>query len=83
MSKLKLGFVETDKWVRVTVRLSPQTYRDVVAYAAELSKETGQPALEPEKLLPVMAEHFMASDRGFAKTRRASSPHAAGSQKPS
>ncbi len=82
MTSLRLGVVEIDKPVRLSIRLAPQTHRDVIAYAAALSKETGQPALDPEKLIPVMVEHFMASDRGFAKARRDIPAPAKPSQKP-
>jgi hypothetical protein len=70
MTKLKLGPLEDDKPVKLTVELPAAIYRDLVAYAETLSRETGQSIVEPGKLISPMIERFMASDRGFAKTRR-------------
>lgn len=70
MSKLKLGPIESDKPVRVTVELPASVHRDLLAYAKALGQETGQGELEPSKLIPAMLQRFMATDRGFAKFRR-------------
>jgi hypothetical protein len=70
MSKLKLGPLENDKPVKMSVELSAATHRDLLAYAETLGKETGQNIGEPSKLIAPMIERFMASDRGFAKLRR-------------
>ena len=70
MTKLKLGPLEDDKPVRLTVELSAATHRDLVAYAQVLTRETGQTIGEPAKLIAPMIERFMATDRGFAKIRR-------------
>ena len=70
MSKLKLGPLEDDKPVKVSVELSATTHRDLLAYAETLGKETGKSIGEPSKLIAPMIERFMASDRGFAKLRR-------------
>lgn len=69
MAKLKLGPLEDDKPVRLTVDLPATTHRDLVAYAAVLTAETGQ-ATEPAKLVAPMLARFMATDRAFAKARR-------------
>ncbi|MBN9047346.1 MAG: DUF2274 domain-containing protein [Rhizobiales bacterium] len=42
------------------------------AYAAVLARETGQPAIEPVKLIAPMLERFIATDRGFAQAQRQS-----------
>ncbi len=70
MTKLKLGAIETDKPVRVTIRLPAPLYRDIEKYGATLARETKRPALTPDKLIPAMLEHFITTDRGFAKLRR-------------
>ncbi len=71
MTKLKLGPVETDKPVRVSVRLDAPLYRDVVAYGAAVAKMNNQATpLEPAKLIPAILQHFLATDRGFAKLKR-------------
>lgn len=70
MAKLKLGAIEDDKPVRLTIELPAAIHRDLVAYSQILARETGQDALEPAKLVAPMLERFMATDRGFAKLRR-------------
>ena len=69
MTKLKLGHVETDKVIRVSIKLAPPVYRDLLAYAEALAAATHQEALKPDKIIPAMVEQFMATDRGFAKIR--------------
>ena len=70
MTKLKLGALEDDKPVKLTVELSAAVHRDLVAYARILSGETGQNVASPAKLIGPMLARFMATDRGFAKLRR-------------
>jgi hypothetical protein len=69
MTKLKLGAIPDDKPVKVTVELPADLHRNLVAYADLLARETGQ-ACAPAKLIAPMLTRFMATDRGFAKTRR-------------
>lgn len=69
MAKLKLGPLEDDKPVRVTVELPAAVHRDLTAYAEALGRETGQ-TTEPAKLIAPMLQRFMATDRAFAKARR-------------
>jgi hypothetical protein len=70
MTNLKLGALKDDKPVQVTVELPAAIHRDLVAYAETLTRETGQSISEPGKLISPMIERFMATDRGFAKSRR-------------
>lgn len=70
MTKLKLGAIADDKPVKVTVELPADVHCDLVAYADLLARETGQ-ANEPVKLIAPMLARFMATDRGFAKARKA------------
>ena len=70
MAKLKLGPLSDDKPVKVTVELPAPLYRDLVAYAEVLARETGQPVSDPMKLIVPMLERFISTDRGFAKARR-------------
>lgn len=70
MGKLKLGPLEDDKPVKISVELPAALHRDLLAYAEILGRESGQ-AVEPAKLIVPMVERFMATDRGFAKLRRA------------
>jgi hypothetical protein len=71
MAKLKLGAIADDKPVRLTVEFPAPVHRDLLAYAEVLARETGQPIPDPLKLVAPMLARFMATDRGFAKFRRA------------
>jgi hypothetical protein len=73
MSKLKLGTIQDDKPVRLTIELPAAVHRDLVAYGEVLARETGQGAVEPAKLVTPMLERFMATDRVFAKLRKTGS----------
>ncbi|MEO9336724.1 DUF2274 domain-containing protein [Mesorhizobium sp. SB112] len=70
MTKLKLGPITEDKPVKVALDLPAALYRDLVAYADALARETGQAAADPKKLVVPMLERFITTDRGFAKVRR-------------
>jgi hypothetical protein len=83
MAKLKLGAIADDKPVKVTVELPASVHRDLVAYAEIHSRETGQPVGDPVRLIAPMIERFMATDRGFAKSRRGSRAGSTGSNTPS
>ncbi len=78
MTKLKLGAIEDDKPVRLTIELPAALHRDLVAYAQALSIETTQSAVDPAKLIAPMLKRFMATDRAFAKLRRGSQTSAIG-----
>lgn len=71
MAKLKLGALDDDRPVKVTLELPAKTHRDLVSYAEALTREIGQPISDPVKLIAPMLVRFMATDRAFAKIRRA------------
>lgn len=71
MTKLKLGAIPDDKPVKVTVELPAALHRDLVTYAELLSHESGQPGLDPVRLIIPMLERFIGTDRGFARSRKA------------
>lgn len=71
MSKLKLGAIPDDKAVKVTLELPAALNRDLATYAELLSQETGKPVGDPIRLIVPMLERFMATDRGFARSRKA------------
>ena len=73
MTKLKLGTLPDDKPVKLTIELTAAVHRDLLAYAQALTRETGQVAVEPARLIGPMLARFMTTDRAFAKLRRASS----------
>ncbi|KRW95501.1 DUF2274 domain-containing protein [Paracoccus sp. MKU1] len=70
MTKLKLGPLVDDRPVKVSVELPGPLHRDLLAYAEVLAGETGQPVSDPVKLIVPMLERFMATDRGFARSRK-------------
>ena len=71
MAKLKLGTIEDDKPVRLTIELPAAVHRDLITYAKVLNGETGQTVTEPAKLIGPMLARFMATDRAFKNLRRA------------
>ena len=71
MTKLKLGAILDDRPVKLTIEFSAKVHRALVAYAQALSQQTDTPAVEPARLVPLMVERFMATDRAFAVVRRA------------
>ena len=70
MSKLKLGPILDEKPVRVNAELPASVHRDLLAYSDALARDTGQ-VIEPAQLIGPMIARFMATDRAFAKARRA------------
>ena len=70
MPKLRLGRIQDDKPVRLTVELPAGLHRDLVAYGEAIGREAGTSAIEPGKLVGPMLAKFIASDRGFTRVRR-------------
>lgn len=70
MTKLKLGPIVEDKPVKVTLELPASLFRDLEIYGRLLA-DSGQPPIVPVKIIVPMLERFIATDRGFAKARRA------------
>lgn len=79
MTKLKLGAIADDKPVKLAVELPANIHRDLVVYSEVLARETGQGTAEPTKLIAPMLARFMATDRVFAKIRRATQARSTGS----
>jgi len=69
MTKLKLGRIDDEKPVKLTLELPAALHRDLTTYAQLLAKETGQPVADPARLIVPMLQRFMATDRGFTKAR--------------
>jgi hypothetical protein len=70
MAKLKLAGLTEDKPVKVTLELPASVHRDLVSYAEVLAGQSSQPIGDPTKLIAPMLARFMATDRGFAKSRK-------------
>jgi hypothetical protein len=71
MTKLKIGALPDERPVKVSIELPAPVHRDLLAYAKAVASESGQPINDPGKLIALMLARFMATDRGFAKIRRA------------
>lgn len=70
MSKLKLGPIEDDTPVKITLDLPAALHRDLLAYGQALGSETGTKAVEPVKLIAPMLSRFIETDRGFVRGKR-------------
>ncbi|UPK28269.1 DUF2274 domain-containing protein [Bradyrhizobium sp. 195] len=70
MTKLKLGPLEDDKPVKLTVELPAAVFWDLKSYADTLTRNGGATPVEPARLVAPMIERFMAPDPAFAKARR-------------
>jgi hypothetical protein len=68
--KLKLGVLEDDTPVKLTLDLPAAIHRDLMAYAQMLGAQTGGRPAEPARLAPKMLERFMATDRAFVRGRK-------------
>jgi hypothetical protein len=71
MAKLKLTTIVDDRPVKLAVELPAAVHRDLIAYAEILARESGQGVSDPAKLIGPMLARFMATDRAFARLRRA------------
>jgi hypothetical protein len=72
MAKLKIGLLQDDKPVRMSIELPVTVHRDLIVYAEILAREGGKAINDPAKLIAPMLARFMATDRAFAKARKAS-----------
>jgi hypothetical protein len=70
MNKLKLGPLEDETPVKLSLDLPAALHRDLVAYAQALAAETGGKAVEPARLVAPMLARFMATDRAFVRGRK-------------
>ena len=71
MTKLRLGPIDEEKPVKVSLDIPGPLMRDLKSYAEVHAKTTGLAApLPPERLIIPMIARFIASDREFSKLRR-------------
>lgn len=71
MTRLKLSDITDEKPVKLTIEISAKLHSDLVAYGVVLNSGASQGAPAPEQLVAPMLARFIATDREFAKARRA------------
>lgn len=71
MTRLKLADLADQKPVKITVELSSRLHRELLAYGMAINGGDTKDAPTPERLIPPMIERFIATDRSFARSRRA------------
>jgi len=74
MTRLKLSDIADEKPVRLTIELPARLHRELLAYAAAVNGGASAGAPTVERLIVPMIERFIASDRSYAKGRRAAQP---------
>jgi len=67
--RLKLSDITDEKPVRLTIEIPARLHRELLAYAVVLNAGAEKDAPAPERLIPPMLERFIATDRGFARSR--------------
>lgn len=70
MGTLKLSLIVDDKPVKVTLDLPAKLHRDLSTYSRAIAQQSGEPEVDPVRLIVPMLERFIATDREFAKFRR-------------
>lgn len=76
MTRLKLSDITDEKLVKLTIEIPAKLHSDLVAYGVVLNNGASQGAPVPEQLVPPMLARFIATDREFAKARKAAQPAA-------
>lgn len=74
MTRLKLSDITDEKPVRLTIEIPARLHRELLAYAVVLNNGAEKDAPTAERLVPPMIERFIATDRGFARSRKRASP---------
>jgi hypothetical protein len=72
VTKLKLGAIDDDRPVKITIELPAAIDRDLRAYAELLKRESGRSVSDATKLIAPMLKRLMATDRAFTKFKRQS-----------
>lgn len=70
MPKLKLSAIPDDKPVKMTVTFTAEQAATLEAYAEAVSRDQSRSEkLEPARLVPLIVDRFIATDRAFARSR--------------
>lgn len=70
MTRLKLSDITDEKPVRLTIEIPARLHRELLAYAVAINGGQEKDAPSVERLIPPMIERFIATDRGFARSRK-------------
>lgn len=70
MAKLKITALSDEKPIKVTVELPAALHRDLQAYLVILARESEQCSGDLARLIVAMVSRFIATDRGFARSKR-------------
>ena len=70
MANLKLGPLPDDKPVRLTITVSAQLAELLREYADAVGSGAGGRSVTIERIIPVMLERFIRTDRVFMRSRR-------------
>lgn len=73
MTRLKLADLADEKPVRLTIEVTARLHRELLAYAVAVNGGDAKGAPTCERLIPPMLERFIATDREFARGKRAGS----------
>ncbi len=74
MTRLKLSDITDEKPVKVTFEMPARLHSDLVAYGVIINGGNASGAPAPEQLIAPMLARFIATDRSYAKARRATQP---------
>lgn len=74
MTRLKLSDIADEKPVKLTIEVPARLHGDLVAYGVVINGGDVSGAPTPEQLVAPMLARFIATDRSFAKARRAAQP---------
>ena len=74
MTRLKLSDIADEKPVKLTIEVPARLHSDLVVYGVVINGGDANGAPTPEQLVAPMLARFIATDRSFAKARRAAQP---------
>jgi hypothetical protein len=71
MTRIKLSDISDERPVKLTIEIPARLHRDLREYGVVLNAGSVEGAPKPEDLVAPMLSRFIASDRDFARARRA------------
>lgn len=71
MTRIKLSDISDEKPVKLTIEIPARLHRELREYGLVINAGRAEGAPKPEDLVAPMLDRFIASDREFARARRA------------